>query len=118
MKPLLDAIGKQLEATVKEVRLTARLTDSPCCLVQDPAALNPTMRRMMEAMGQTIPEDKHILELNPGHDLIKALATETDDAKRADTVELLYGQACLAEGTLPPDPARFNRLVAALMTRN
>ncbi|MBO7182435.1 MAG: molecular chaperone HtpG, partial [Kiritimatiellae bacterium] len=117
MKPLLEAITKQLEATVKEVRLTARLTDSPCCLVQDPTALNPTMRRMMEAMGQTVPEDKRILELNPEHALIKALAAETDETQRSNTVELLYGQACLAEGTLPPDPARFNRLVADLMSQ-
>jgi molecular chaperone HtpG len=72
---------------------------------------------MMEAMGQTVPEDKRILELNPEHVLIKALAAETDDAKRADTVELLYGQACLAEGTLPPNPARFNQLVATLMAQ-
>lgn len=117
MKPLLEAITQQLEASVKEVRLTTRLTDSPCCLVQDPTALNPTMRRMMEAMGQTVPEDKRILELNPEHALIKALAAETDTAKRSDTVELLYGQACLAEGTLPPNPARFNQLVAALMAQ-
>lgn len=117
MKPLLEAITKQLEASVKEVRLTARLTDSPCCLVQDPTALNPTMRRMMEAMGQTVPEDKRILELNPEHALIKALAAETDETQRTNTVELLYGQACLAEGTLPPDPARFNRLVADLMSQ-
>ena len=117
LRPLLDAVAKQLEATVKEVRLSTRLTESPCCLVQDPTALNPTMRRMMEAMGQTVPEEKRILELNPTHALIKALADETDEGKRSDTVELLYGQACLAEGTLPADPAKFNRLVAALMAR-
>ena len=117
LRPLLDAVAKQLEATVKEVRLSTRLTESPCCLVQDPTALNPTMRRMMEAMGQTVPEEKRILELNPNHALIQTLAEETNEGKRSDTVELLYGQACLAEGTLPADPAKFNRLVAELMAR-
>lgn len=115
LKPLTDAVAKHLEKSVKEVRLTTRLTDSPCCLVQDPAALNPAMRRMMEAMGQEVPEGKRILELNPEHALVKALAAETDEAKRGDAIDLLYGQACLAEGTLPPDPAHFNRLVAGLM---
>lgn len=115
LKPLTEAFAKHLEKSVKEVRLTTRLTDSPCCLVQDPAALNPAMRRMMEAMGQEVPEEKRILELNPAHALVKALATETDEAKRGDAIDLLYGQACLAEGTLPPDPAHFNRLVAGLM---
>lgn len=115
LKPLTEAFAKHLEKSVKEVRLTTRLTDSPCCLVQDPAALNPAMRRMMEAMGQEVPEEKRILELNPAHALVKALAAETDEAKRDDAIDLLYGQACLAEGTLPPDPAHFNRLVAGLM---
>lgn len=117
LKPLTEAVAKQLESTVKEVRLTTRLTDSPCCLVQDPSAMSPSMRRMMEAMGQSVPEEKRILELNPEHALIKALAAEKNAAHRADVVELLYGQACLAEGTLPPDPAKFNRLVSQLMAK-
>lgn len=112
---LRESFAKQLEAQVKEVRLTTRLTDSPCCLVQDPNAINPTMRRMMEAMGQSVPEDKRILELNPENSVIRALANETDDTRRADCIDLLYGQACIAEGSLPPDPARFNTLIANLM---
>ena len=114
-KPLTEAIAKQLEKTVKEVRLTARLTDSPCCLVQDPAALNPTMRRMMEAMGQAVPEEKRILELNPENATIKALAEDKDDEHKRDVIDWLYGQACLAEGSLPPDPAHFNQVVSRLI---
>ncbi len=117
LKPTIEAFAKQLEKTVKEVRLTTRLTDSPCCLVQDPAALSPAMRRMMEAMGQSVPEDKRILELNPEHPLIRRVAEEADEVRRGEAIDLLYGQACLAEGTLPPDPARFNALVAGLMGR-
>ena len=117
LKPTLEAFAKRLEKTVKEVRPTTRLTDSPCCLVQDPNALPPSMRRMMEAMGQSVPDDKRILELNPGHPLIKAVAAEADETRRDEAIDLLYGQACLAEGTLPPDPARFNALVAQLMGR-
>lgn len=117
LKPTIEAFAKQLEKTVKEVRLTTRLTDSPCCLVQDPAALSLAMRRMMEAMGQSVPEDKRILELNPEHPLIRRVAEEADEARRGEAIDLLYGQACLAEGTLPPDPARFNALVAGLMGR-
>ncbi|MDO4528019.1 MAG: molecular chaperone HtpG [bacterium] len=114
-KALTESITKQLEATVREVRVSTRLTDSACCLVQDPQALNPAMRRMMEAMGQSVPEEKRILEINPTHPLIQTLAQTTDETKCADTIDLLYGQACLAEGSLPPDPVRFNALVAALM---
>ncbi len=115
LKSVTEAVAKQLEKNVKEVRFSTRLTDSACCLVQDPTALNPAMRRMMEAMGQTVPEEKRILELNPTHAIIKALADETDEGKKTDTIDLLYGQACIAEGTLPPDPAHFNQLIAKLM---
>ncbi len=115
LKSVTEAVAKQLEKTVKEVRFSTRLTDSACCLVQDPTALNPAMRRMMEAMGQTVPEEKRILELNPTHAIVKALAEETDEGKKTDTIDLLYGQACLAEGTLPPDPAHFNQLISKLM---
>jgi molecular chaperone HtpG len=114
-KDLTDCVAKQLDAYVREVRVSTRLTDSPCCLVQDPQALNPAMRRMMEAMGQSVPEEKRILEINPTHPCIQRLSTTTDEAKRADTIDLLYAQACLAEGSLPPDPTRFNQLVTALM---
>ncbi len=115
LKPLIEAFTKHLEATVKEVRLTTRLTDSPCCLVEDPSALNPAMRRMMEAMGQPVPEEKRILELNPTHPIICSLAEGKDEAKQKDCMDLLYGQACLAEGSLPPDPARFNQLINQLI---
>lgn len=79
--------------------------------------MNPAMRRMLEAMGQSVPEEKRILELNPKHPIVKALAAESDEARKADTIELLYGQACLADGTLPPNPANFNRLLNALLAR-
>jgi molecular chaperone HtpG len=114
-KAVTDKVAKHLDAYVREVRVSTRLTDSACCLVQDPQALNPAMRRMLEAMGQNVPEEKRILEINPSHPCIQRLATTADEAKVADTIDLLYAQACLAEGSLPPDPIHFNRLVAALM---
>lgn len=114
-KPLTEAIAKQLEKTIKDVRLTTRLTDSPCCLVQDPAALSPAMRRMMEAVGQPVPEDRQILEINPDHPLIKSLAADSEESHKKDVIDLIYGQACLAEGTLPPDPAHFNQVVNRLL---
>ncbi len=116
LQSVMDDFSKHLEATVKEVRLTSRLTDSPCCLVEDANALNPAMRRMMEAMGQTVPEEKRILELNPEHTLIRGLSA-LDEATKHDRMDLLYGQACLAEGTLPPNPAHFNQLLNALMAK-
>jgi len=35
----------------------------------------------------------------------------------SDYAELIYGQALLAEGGAPPNPARFSKLVCELMVR-
>ena len=71
MKPLMDAIKKQLEADLAEVRLSTRLADSPCCLVATANGLSPAMERMMRAMNKDAPKEKRILELNATHPLVE-----------------------------------------------
>jgi len=106
---------------VKEVRLSSRLTTSPACIVGDTHDLTPTLEKMYRAMGQELPQIKRILELNPEHSLVSGLRTaygeRPDDAGLAETAELLYGMALLAEGGELADPARFNRLLAGRLER-
>ncbi|MFJ6662755.1 molecular chaperone HtpG [Streptomyces sp. NPDC091383] len=113
---LLEWMGKRLEDDVKEVRLSSRLTVSPACVVSDAHDLTPALENMYRAMGQEVPRAKRILELNPGHALVKGLndayAEQGDGAELADTAELLYGLAVLAEGGQPKEPARFVKLMA------
>ena len=113
---LLTFMAGRLEERVKEVRLTSRLTTSPACIVTDAADMTPALQRMLRAMGQEVPATKAILELNPRHPLVTRLREaheeRPDDAGVADTVELLYGTAILAEGGDLADPARFARLLA------
>ncbi len=101
---------------VKEVRLSSRLTTSPACIVGDTHDLTPTLEKMYRAMGQELPQIKRILELNPDHALVPGLraahAARPDDAGLAETAELIYGMALLAEGGELSDPARFIRLLA------
>jgi molecular chaperone HtpG len=63
---------------------------------------------------------QRILELHPGHPLIERLcsmhAEAADDPRLFDFADLLHGQALLAEGSTPSNPARFARLVTELMT--
>ncbi len=67
-------------------------------------------------MGQPIPQERRILELNPAHTLVEGLRSaheaRPEDPKLAETVELVHGMALLAEGTQPDDPARFVQLLA------
>lgn len=116
---ILKRIQERLEADIKEVRFSRRLTDSPCCLVSDEQGLNPGMERLMRAMNQEVPVTQRILELNPTHPLLprmKALAG--DDAASPlldDYTDMLYGMALVMEGTPVKQPQHFAALVSRLM---
>lgn len=118
---LLTWLKETLSDHVKEVRLSTRLTESPACLITDAFGISPALARIYQASGQNIPIGKRILELNPDHPLITGLRQahhdRPDDSTVAETAELLYGTALLAEGGALEDPARFAELLASQLTR-
>ncbi len=108
LKPLLDKIKATLGDSVKEVRASSRLADSPSVIVSDEDEPSARMRQMMQAMGQTgIPESIPTLEINPDHEIIKKLLANPEEAKVADAAWLLFDQALLLEGVPLKDPATF-----------
>ena len=116
LKPFLESVKKELGDKVSDVRVSTRLTDSPCCLVARENALPPSMVRMMRAMKNEVPEEKRILEVNASHPLVakvKGLSGE----EFADAVTLLYDTALIAEGSPVADGARFAKLLSALMLK-
>ncbi|HUQ56610.1 molecular chaperone HtpG [Lentzea sp.] len=117
---LLTWMQEQLRETVKEVRLSTRLTTSPACVVGDAHDITPTLEKMYKAMGQELPKIKRILELNPSHPLVEGLHKAFAAGERdglADTAELVHGLALLAEGGELADPSRFVKLVADRVQR-
>jgi molecular chaperone HtpG len=118
---LLSWMTTTLQENVKEVRLSSRLTTSPACIVGDTHDVTPTLEKMYRAMGQDMPRIKRILELNPTHPLVgglqKAYGDRKDDPGLAETAELLYGMALLAEGGELSDPSRFIRLLGDRLAR-
>jgi molecular chaperone HtpG len=120
--PLLDWLAGKLQEEVKEVRLSSRLTTSAACLVGDTHDMTPTLEKMYRAMGQQVPPVKRILELNPTHPLVTGLREARDqggdDDVLAETAELLYGMALLAEGGELSDPSRFTHLLADRLARS
>lgn len=106
---LVARLKASLAEEVETVRATRRLVDSPSCLVLAEDQLGPQMRRMLEAAGQPVPENKPVLEVNLHHDLLKALDTVEDADRFNDLAALLLDQAMLAEGQLPKDPAATAR---------
>lgn len=119
--PLLGAIKERLQEDVKEVRIGNRLRSSAACLVADDNDMTPQMEKIMRAMGQEPPRSKRILEVNPDHPVLgKLLAMQSNnlaDPQLEDYIDLLYGQAILAEGGDLPDPAHMSRLIAQLMVQ-
>ena len=116
LKPFLEKVKKSLESKVSDVRVSTRLTDSPCCLVAQDSALPPSMVRMMRAMKQDVPDQKRILEVNASHPLIAKVKALEGDAF-GDAVALLYDSALIAEGSPVEDGARFAKLLAGLMMK-
>lgn len=118
---LLAWMKDTLADHVKEVRLSTRLTDSPACLITDAFGITPALARLYRASGQDIPVGKRILELNPNHPLVTGLRQahqdRGDDPSIAETAELLYGTALLAEGGALDDPARFAEMLADRLAR-
>lgn len=114
-KSLVERIKTTLDANVKEVRVTHRLTDSPACLVADEQDMSANLARMLKAAGQAAPETKPILEINPTHRLVEKLKAEKDDGKFTDYANILFDQALLAEGGQLDDPASFVRRINALL---
>jgi molecular chaperone HtpG len=118
---LLTWLKETLDEHVKEVRLSTRLTSSPACLITDTFGITPQLARMYRASGQEVPVGKRILELNPDHPLVtglrQALADSAPSDGLAETAELLYGTALLAEGGALDDPARFAALLADRLAR-
>jgi len=118
---LIAAISDSLKEKVKEVRFSNRLTDSACCLVAEEYGMNANMERIMKAMNQSVPESKRVLELNPDHAILKAMAgiyqADKNAPVLADYADLLYDQALLTEGSPIKDPLRFTRLISDLMVK-
>ncbi|MFF2329303.1 MULTISPECIES: molecular chaperone HtpG [unclassified Streptomyces] len=120
---LLTWMSTRLSETVKEVRLSARLTVSPACIVSDTNDVTPALENMYRAMGQPVPQVKRILELNPQHPLVSGLNRahaergEEDGTGLEETAELLHDLALLAEGGELGDPSRFVRLMADRLER-
>lgn len=108
-KELVERMKGVLQDKAKEVRVTFRLTDSPACLVADENEMSGNLMRMLKAAGQSAPEAKPILEINPDHPLVQRLKYEdmSSEGKFADWTHLLFDQAMLAEGGSLANPAEF-----------
>ena len=114
-KPLLAKLKEALKDKADDVRVTSRLVDSPACLVVKDDGISLQLARMLKQAGQSAPESKPILEVNPEHPLVKKLDTPEGQIHFHDLAHIVFDQALLAEGGMPEDPAAYVKRVNALL---
>ena len=111
---LIEAMKRALGSSVSDIKVSARLVESPACLVASNAGPDRAMDKIMsrQAGGKSTAP---ILEINAGHKLVARLeaARTGDSAAFEDLAHLLLDQARILEGGAPDDPAKF----AERMTR-
>ena len=106
-KSLIERIQKVLGETVDAVRPSTRLTSSPACVVLGEQDMALHMQQIMKQAGHAVPDSKPSLEVNVEHALLQKMDNEADEDRFADFVNVLYGQAVIAEGGQLEDPASF-----------
>ena len=107
---------------VKDVRLSDRLTDSAACLVADDGDMDIHLEQLLKQHNQLDAAGvKRILEINPKHKLMRALADQLGEdgaaTKFDDTAWLVLDQARILEGEKLSDPAAFSRRLADALTK-
>lgn len=116
--PLIERIKAALGASVADVKVTSRLTDTPACVVTGEGEMSTQMIKLMQAAGQPVPEVKPTFEINPAHPLVSRLNDLQDEAAFADWSNLLLQQAQLSEKGSLADPSAFIKLMNQMLLAN
>ena len=117
---LTAALKQALGDKVKDVRASKRLTESAVCIVND-SMMDRTLEKLLSRQQDSgVSVSAPILEINPSHALIKALAglvKAKGAASVEDAAQLLLDQAFIIEGEQVPDPAGFARRLGDVMAK-
>ena len=115
---LVTAFKQVLGSRVSDVRISKRLTDSAVCLVND-GQMDRTLEKLLSRQADSsVVISAPVLEINAGHDLIKALAklAENKGAMSVDdAAHLLLDQAFMLEGEVVAEPNDFAKRLAKVM---
>ena len=118
---LIAFVRLTLKDEVKDVRSSARLTESPVCLVADEGDMDMHLERLLKQHRQLDQASHRILEVNPRHALVRRLAERVGESGAAaeleDAARLLLDQARILEGEALPDPAGFARRLSEAIAR-
>jgi molecular chaperone HtpG len=116
----LAFIKDTLGEAVSDVRASDRLTDSAVCLVAPEHGPDRQLEKLLAGTGRIKSTAKPILEINPRHDIVVALASLGDDdlAFKRDAAHLLFDEARVLDGDRPADARMFCERLARILTRS
>ena len=119
---LIAQLKISLGESVKDIRVSSKLTDSPSCLVADKGDMDVAMESLMMQRDPEYKGAPRILEINPEHQLILNMNKLMGDKKNNDLVNdagmLLFEQARMMEGKLPNDPAKFAKVMNNFLVKS
>ena len=119
---LIALLKLTLGDAVKDVRSSLRLTDSAVCLVADEGDMDIHLQRLLRQHNRGEETTKRVLEINPGHPLIRSLnakiGAEGGTEALEDAAWLLLDQARIVEGESPTDPVAFAARLAKSLQRS
>lgn len=118
---LLEALKEALKEEVSDVKLSTRLISHPVVL-SAADGMSFEMEKVLAQMPNANPmgmKATRILEINPNHELFKALQKvyKNDQKDLGDYAQILYDQALLMEGFPIADPIEYANKIAALMIK-
>ncbi len=113
-------VKETLGEAVSDVRPSDRLTDSAVCLVAPELGPDRQLEKLLAGAGRLKTAAKPILEVNPRHDIVLALASLSDDERafKEDAAHLLLDEARVLDGDRPADARMFCDRLARLLTRS
>ena len=119
VKAFLAFVQTTLGEAVAEVRASDRLTDSAVCLVAADSGPDRALERILAGAGRIKTASKPILEVNPQHALVIALAGLGDGEQsfKEDAAHLLFDEARLLDGERPADAKLFSGRLARVLER-
>ncbi len=120
VKNFLDFMKGTLGDAVAEVRASDRLTDSAVCLVAGESGPDRALEKILAGAGRLNAASKPILEVNPRHQLVVALAALGDGEQtlKEDAAHLLLDEARVLEGDRPADPRSFSERLARVLEKS
>jgi molecular chaperone HtpG len=115
---LVTRLKKSLADVVEDVKISSRLVDSPVCFVQKGEPISLQMRNFLRSVGQELPEEKRVMEINISHPLIKKIASESEKEEDiSEWANLLVGLASISEGEPVPDGQRFTKTLSKILDK-